>query len=319
MQNEKISVTLISGFLGSGKTTLLRNLLDEQDQAGNKAVIINDFGSIGIDGQLVKTPGIEVVEMSSGCICCTLQNDVEHTLAQLIQEYPVEEIYIEASGIADPSAIEQGIYAFQDRYGLGLEKTVTVLDIDYWDSREVFGDVFFSQLEHADVIVLNKIDQFSEAETARCLKELNEAYRESIVLPTCYCQLEDSNITSLLASNERRKQELGQANTTRLPISKSNKSNSTTGFVTFTFCEDIVLDEQKLRSFLQQIPEALFRIKGIINLPQQSRLLNYVGGKTELLEWSKQEPQSKLVFIGWGQIEQDRIISMLRECEHTAS
>lgn len=316
MHKNKIPVILISGFLGSGKTTLLLNLLEEQGRSANRAVIINDFGSIGIDAQLVREPGTEVVEMSSGCICCTLQNDVEYTLSRLTESYSLEEIYVEASGIADPQAIEKGIHAFQDRYGLQLERTVTVLDIDYWDSQGAFGEVFFSQLQHADLIVLNKVDLFSEAETARCLQELSEAYQEAIVVPTSYCRL-DMELIRPSAGNSLDKKRPYMPRTGSLSIPRYNASQATKGFVTFSLCDDIVLEEQKLKSFLQQVPAQLFRIKGIVNLPRQSKLLNFAGGKFELTEWREQESQTRLVFIGWGDIDQDRIVNMLRECVHS--
>jgi len=102
---EKSGVVLLSGFLGAGKTTLLRNILSWKDDMSDTVVIVNEFGDIGIDGSLIENTNSEIIELTSGCVCCTLATDLTELLNTLCKNYNPKWILIEASGVADPLSI----------------------------------------------------------------------------------------------------------------------------------------------------------------------------------------------------------------------
>ncbi len=140
--NEKIEIILLTGFLGSGKTTLLKRILSWETDLSGTVVIVNEFGDVGIDGALLKTSGSDVVEMNSGCICCTLSADLKQSLERIRKELKPTRIMIESSGVADPTAISSVLSETDMRRYMALEKIIAVLDADCWAAREVFGPLF---------------------------------------------------------------------------------------------------------------------------------------------------------------------------------
>ncbi len=165
-EREKTEVYLLTGFLGAGKTTLLKRLLSLDADLSGTVVIVNEFGDVGIDGLLLKEANSNVVELASGCVCCTLKTDLKVTLERIRSEFNPQRIFIEATGVADPAAI---IEVFQDKAfqpTMKIQKVITVLEPDFWASRKNFGLFFLSQLKEADLILLNKIDDVGPSHSA---------------------------------------------------------------------------------------------------------------------------------------------------------
>ncbi len=321
MAQEKSQVIVLGGFLGSGKTTLLQYILSLQADLEGHAVVLNDFGTMGVDGQIIQSHGLEVMEMSSGCICCTLQIDMQETLSTLIQNFKPRVIYIEASGIADPGSIKASLLAQGLIDKLELKKVITVLDSEYWDARESFGDVFLEQLAAADIILLNKSDQFAQEKISRCLREIHDHFPESIVIPTVFCRIEPDILELDLSALEplgktSHKVQKRCADHIHQPqhLIKANEDIlSVKEYKTFTFTEDIVFDEQLFEQFLQDLPWEMFRIKGFVRFAYTIMLLNFVGGKAQWTVWETPE-KNGLVFIGWANIDQQAILDELKKC-----
>ena len=171
---QKAGLLLLSGFLGAGKTTLLKRIISWETDLSETAVLVNEFGDIGIDGSLLKNSGSEVIEITSGCICCTLSADLKQSLTKIWNQFKPRRILIESSGVADPSSLTSILNQRDVSQCMELQKIITVLDADFWEAREAFGPLFYNQLKEAHLILLNKIDLIEKSKVARFLKEIHE-------------------------------------------------------------------------------------------------------------------------------------------------
>jgi len=164
---EKIPVTVLTGYLGAGKTTLLNRILSEPH--GKKfAVIVNEFGEIGIDNELVVNADEEVFEMNNGCICCTVRGDLVRILDGLMKRKgKFDAIIVETTGLADPAPVAQTFFVDEDvQKNARLDAVVTVADAKWLSDRLKDAPEAKNQIAFADVIVLNKTDLVSKAELA---------------------------------------------------------------------------------------------------------------------------------------------------------
>jgi G3E family GTPase len=167
VSSEKIPVTVLTGYLGAGKTTLLNRILSENH--GKKyAVIVNEFGEIGIDNDLIIGADEEVFEMNNGCVCCTVRGDLVRILEGLMKRKgKFDAIILETTGLADPAPVAQTFFVDDDvREKTALDAVVTVADARWLSDRLKDAPEAKNQIAFADVIVLNKIDLVSQAELA---------------------------------------------------------------------------------------------------------------------------------------------------------
>lgn len=311
---EKATVILLSGFLGAGKTTLLQQILSWQEDLSGTVVVVNEFGDAGIDGSLLKESGSDIVELSSGCICCTLSGDFKQSLGSVWQRFRPQRVFIEASGVADPAAI---VSVFDDpaiRACMQLGQIVTVLDADFWQAREVFGPLFFSQLETAHLILLNKIDLVEKDSIPRYLAEIHETIPRARVIPTVHCRIDpqvlwggETTDGSPLKPQLFFKKYIS-------PDSRTHQHVPADGddFVSFTFQSRRVLDEARFNRFLKGLPWEVFRIKGPLRFSGRTVMLNFVGGRSSCTPWEPVD-QTQLVFIAWG-VDPDEILQRLNSC-----
>ncbi|MEO1403955.1 MAG: GTP-binding protein [Cyanobacteria bacterium J06635_1] len=157
--DERIPVTVVTGFLGSGKTTLINNILQGQNSQ-KVAVIVNEFGEIGIDGQLVIEDGDEqLVEFNNGCLCCTVRDDLVQTLTKLTERAELDSILIETTGLADPAPVASTFFVSEEiRPKLKLDSFVTVVDAYNLDRNLAGSHEAEEQIAFADILLLNKTD-----------------------------------------------------------------------------------------------------------------------------------------------------------------
>lgn len=163
-KNQPIPVTILTGFLGAGKTTLLKHLLTQQ-HGYRLAIIINEFGEVGIDGQLVVGTDEEVTELNNGCLCCRVRGDLIKTLADLQQRRKsFDYVLVETTGLADPSPIAHTFYLPQLKDHLRLDAIVTVADARHLEGMLDKAPEATQQIAFADIVLLNKTDLATPAE-----------------------------------------------------------------------------------------------------------------------------------------------------------
>ena len=192
-------VTIISGFLGAGKTTFIKKLL-EQVYAGQKVVLIeNEFGEIGIDGGFLKDAGIQITEMNSGCICCSLVGDFGKALIKVSKEYAPDRIIIEPSGVGKLSDVVAAVEKVKDEAGLELDCFLTVADATKAKMyMKNFGEFYNDQIEHAGTIVLSRTQNMDAARLEASVALIRDKNADAAIITTPWDELNGEQILSAL-------------------------------------------------------------------------------------------------------------------------
>ena len=322
-QNGKTKVFLIAGFLGSGKTTLLKRILSWQTDLADTVVLVNEFGKVGIDGALLKNAGSDVIELTSGCICCTIKTELEDTLRRIWQRFQPKRILLEATGVARPNAVVEIVENETLRNWMEIEKVVTVLDIRYWLNRENFGQFFMKQVQEAHLILLNKIDTVAKSEVHQSLNQLHQAVPGCQTIPTAYCKVDPETLWRV-PHHEVNDRGIGildfyQSGAGNVHHHQSGQadegarvSDEDRGYISFDFFTNHPINEAALNRFLESVPWQVFRIKGPVQFPDRIVLLNFVAGQWSWDTWEG-IPETRLVLVGW-EIEGEKIMADLEKC-----
>ena len=195
-------IDIISGFLGAGKTTLIKKLLDEAFKDEKLVLIENEFGEVGIDGGFLKDAGIEITEMNSGCICCTLVGDFNKSLREVMERFSPDRILIEPSGVGKLSDVMASVIDMEKEADVTLNALVTVVNAKKAAKQmKAFGEFFNNQIEHATCVVLSRTQEATAEQVEFCndlIKKLNE---KATIITTPWDELDGSKI---LASMEGR-------------------------------------------------------------------------------------------------------------------
>ena len=188
-------VDIISGFLGAGKTTLIKKLIAEVF-AGQQIVLIeNEFGEIGIDGGFLKDAGINITEMNSGCICCSLVGDFATALKKVVDEYHPDRIIIEPSGVGKLSDVERAVLDVADEAGIEIATATTVVDAKKAKMyMKNFGEFFNNQVETARCVVLSRTQDVTADKLDETVKLIREKNHEAAVITTPWDEIEGSVI-----------------------------------------------------------------------------------------------------------------------------
>ena len=192
-------VTIISGFLGAGKTTFIKKMLEEV-YAGQKVVLIeNEFGEIGIDGGFLKDAGIEITEMNSGCICCSLVGDFGKALVKVVTEYSPDRVIIEPSGVGKLSDVIAAVEKVKEEAGLELDTFVTVADATKAKMyMKNFGEFYNNQIENASTIILSRTQNMDADKLEKSVALLREKNAEATIITTPWDTLKGEQIVAAL-------------------------------------------------------------------------------------------------------------------------
>ena len=193
-------IDIISGFLGAGKTTLIKKLLDESFKGEKIVLIENEFGEIGIDGGFLRDAGVEITEMNSGCICCSLVGDFGAALKQVLSDYAPDRIVIEPSGVGKLSDVVAAVERVQaEAPGLRLNSFVTVVDAAKAKVyMKNFGEFFNDQVEHACAIILSRTQKIDQHKLDGAVTLLRERNPKAAILTTPWDQLTGAQILSAM-------------------------------------------------------------------------------------------------------------------------
>ena len=194
-------IDIFSGFLGAGKTTLIKKLIREAF-AGQKIVLIeNEFGEIGIDGGFLQEAGIQINELNSGCICCSLVGDFREALKKVVEEYNPDRVLIEPSGVGKLSDVTRAVEAVADELPLELNSFVTVADAGKVKMyMKNFGEFYDDQISHASCIILSRTQSISEEKAAKAVEMIREKNPDATIITTPWDDLAGAQILNAMES-----------------------------------------------------------------------------------------------------------------------
>ncbi len=214
-----IKIDIISGFLGAGKTTFIKKMLDEVYRDEKIALIENEFGEVGIDGGFLKDSGVNITEMNSGCICCSLVGDFGRNLNEVISTYHPDRIIIEPSGVGKLSDVMKSVIDIEKEQDVKLNALVTVVNAKKaLKQMKAFGEFFNNQIEFATTIVLSRTQNTSSEQLELCVKKMQELNEKAAIITTPWDDIsgeqilkvvegQDSLEMKVLAEEEHRRHE----------------------------------------------------------------------------------------------------------------
>ncbi|MGZ8154597.1 MAG: CobW family GTP-binding protein [Burkholderiales bacterium] len=302
----KRPVTVLSGFLGSGKTTLLNRLL-KSDHGLRIAVMINDFGDVNIDKDLVTGQSGDVLELSGGCLCCTINGDlVDAARALLSSGREFDYVLVETSGLANPYPVAQTFLAPELEQSFRLDAVVTMIDaanIETWLEKNATA---VEQIRYADLLVVNKLDLVLPEDVDRIKARVTAINAAARVLPAINADLPpevllDVDIHQPKAETERPYR----------PVHRDVVQS-------VSFAQDVELDYDAFDRFLQALPDGVFRAKGTVAIQGLRRrvVFHRVGGRNVLDQgapWGEERRSTKAVFLGQD-FDRDALLEKLRAC-----
>lgn len=323
MSLREVPVVLITGYLGSGKTTLMRHLLSQEKR--KVAVIVNDMGSINIDASLLNKTGnriaqVELVEMQNGCICCTLRDEFMEEIERLAAVSDIEAIFVEASGISEPSSIAGAFVNYEESTStrVYLKTVVSVVDVDriyreFLNSLEEDEDVedgdvinlIMDQIEFCNVMLLNKTDLLDKEQLNEVISALRNIQKEAQMIP---CLNGDVDLELLIDREDFDYDDCLASSSVQQALNKCEHDDVKAcvdeyGISSFVFENREPFNRELFNKLIEEYPECLIRSKGYIWFSddwKHVQLFEQAGRNasiTELSEWMAAWSEEELVAI----------------------
>ncbi len=279
-----IKLIMLTGFLGAGKTTLLRRIIDEYKEK-KIGVLVNEFGAVSVDTEIIERDGLKMTELTNGSIFCACIKDKFVESLILMSGMEIDYLFIEASGLADPSSMPDILKGIDARLSRKYEYGHSICIADGTSFTDLFEllESLKKQVAYSDIIIINKTDIAEELKLNRVYEIIEEVNPLAVIYDTSYC---DIDIKAVIESPSGL-------------IGKSEESSNTFGTrpQTLVLRERREVDCESLMHFIQKIAESTYRIKGFLNSERGALKIDCVGKQINVSSWDKEVKEAKLVVI----------------------
>ena len=333
MITKPINTNIITGFLGVGKTTLISQLLAHKPKDEVWAVLVNEFGEIGIDNELIVTTDDNMIELNNGCVCCTINEDLVNAVYKILErEDKIDYLVVETTGLADPLPVALTFLGTELRDMTRLDSIVTMVDCANFSLDLFTSEAAASQIAYGDIILLNKVDLVDEAEVDLLEARIREMKQGSRIIRTKKSVVPVPLILSVgLFESDKYFQPEAEESDHHDDHNHEHHHHDhehdhhdhshhleNDGFTSISFQSDQPFSIRKFQYFLDnQLPVNVFRGKGILWFEESpERHIFHLSGKRFSIEddeWNGREKKTQLVLIGQN-LDEDKLRKQIENC-----